>query len=62
MCQGFLEWLLWQLMFDGFGDVELNVQCVSSFRESTCYIVGVPGVLGTRDTREYNRLQSLILP
>jgi hypothetical protein len=28
MCQGFLEWLLWQHMFDGFGVLKLSVQCV----------------------------------
>ncbi len=28
MCQGFLKWLLQQLMFDGFGDLKLSVQCV----------------------------------
>jgi hypothetical protein len=28
MCQGFLEWLFRQLMFDGFGDLKLSVQCV----------------------------------
>jgi hypothetical protein len=32
-CQGFLEWLLWQLMFDDFGDFELSVKCVSSLKE-----------------------------
>jgi hypothetical protein len=48
VCQGFMEWLLWQLMFDVFGDLELSVQCVSSYGESTCYIVGTSGVSRTK--------------
>ncbi len=40
--------VVWQLMFDDHGDLELSVQCVSSRGENTCCIVGVPTILGTR--------------
>jgi hypothetical protein len=38
----------WQLMFDDLGDFELSVQYVSSWGESTYYIVRASRLLGTR--------------
>jgi hypothetical protein len=50
-CQGFLEWLLWQLMFDDFGDFELSVQCVS-FWEKYFLRCESSGGFGTKEMLE----------
>jgi len=41
--------VVWQLMFDDFGDLEMvSVQCVSSRGENISCIVGAPRVLGEK--------------